>query len=83
MAVSYNKLYKVLEEKNITMVELRKAADIAPNTMTRIRKNEEVSLDVLGRRCGVLHSDFGDIMEYVEDTSEVLEVTKSKKQISD
>ena len=31
------------------MVELRKAADIAPNTMTRIRKNEEVSLDVLGR----------------------------------
>ena len=47
MAVSYNKLYRVLEEKNITMVELRKAADIAPNTMTRIRKNEEVSLDVL------------------------------------
>lgn len=48
MAVSYNRLYKVLEEKNVTMVELRKAADIAPNTMTRIRKNEEVSLDVLG-----------------------------------
>ena len=44
MAVSYNRLYKVLEEKNVTMVELRKAADIAPNTMTRIRKNEEVSL---------------------------------------
>lgn len=49
MAVSYNRLYKVLEDKNVTMVELRKAADIAPNTMTRIRKNEEVSLDVLGR----------------------------------
>ena len=45
MAVSYNRLYKVLEDKNVTMVELRKAADIAPNTMTRIRKNEEVSLD--------------------------------------
>ena len=44
MAVSYNRLYKVLEDKNVTMVELRKAADIAPNTMTRIRKNEEVSL---------------------------------------
>lgn len=27
MAVSYNRLYKVLEEKNVTMVELRKAAD--------------------------------------------------------
>lgn len=44
MAVSYNRLYKVLEDKNVTMVELRKVADIAPNTMTRIRKNEEVSL---------------------------------------
>ena len=44
MAVSYNRLYKVLEDKKVTMVELRKAADIAPNTMTRIRKNEEVSL---------------------------------------
>ena len=44
MAVSYNRLYKVLEDKNVTMVELRKAADIALNTMTRIRKNEEVSL---------------------------------------
>ena len=44
MAVSYNRLYKVLEDKNVTMVELRKAADIAPNTMTSIRKNEEVSL---------------------------------------
>ena len=67
MAVSYNKLYRVLEEKNITMVELRKAADIAPNTMTRIRKNEEVSLDVLGRICHILNSDFGDIVEYVDD----------------
>ncbi|MBQ3512235.1 MAG: helix-turn-helix transcriptional regulator [Lachnospiraceae bacterium] len=67
MAVSYNKLYSVLEEKDVTMVELRKAADIAPNTMTRIRKNEEVSLDVLGRICKILHADFGDIMEYVEE----------------
>ncbi len=68
MAVSYNKLYKVLEEKSMTMVELRKTADIAPNTMTRIRKNEEVSLDVLGRICHILQSDFGDIIEYVEET---------------
>ena len=70
MAVSYNKLYKVLEEKNITMFEIRKTADIEPNIMTRIRKNEEVSLDVLGRICGMLYFDFGDIMEYVEDIKE-------------
>ena len=66
MAVSYNKLYKVLEEKNLTMVELRKAVDIASNTMTRIQNNEDVSLDVLRRICAIVHVDFGDIMEYVE-----------------
>ena len=71
MAVSYNKLWKLLIDKKVSTPDLRKAAAIAPNTMTRIRKNEEVSLDVLGRICGVLHSDFGDIMEYVEETKEV------------
>ena len=66
MAVSYKRLWIELAKKEMSKAELRKKAKIAPNTMTRIRKNEEVSLDVLGRICGVLHSDFGDIMEYVE-----------------
>lgn len=67
MAVSYERLNKVLMEKNMTIVELRKKADIAPNTMTKIRKNEEVSLNVLGRMCQVLGSDFGDIVEYIPE----------------
>jgi DNA-binding Xre family transcriptional regulator len=62
------------------MVELRKAADIAPNTMTRIRKNEEVSLDVLGRICRILHSDFGDIMAYVEEKGDWDICHQRKKQ---
>ena len=58
MAVTYERLNEVLKNKNMTMSELRKKADIAPNTMTRIRKNEEVSLDVLGRMCGILGVNF-------------------------
>ncbi len=61
---------EVFEEKNVTVVELKKAADIASNTITRIRKNEEVLLDVLGRICPILNSDFGDIMEYEEEMKE-------------
>ena len=68
MSVSYQKLREVLVEKDITMAELRKAADVAPNTMTKIRRNEEVSLEVLGRICKALSVDFGDIMEYRNDT---------------
>lgn len=69
MAVSYNRLDNILQETGMTMADLRKAADIAPNTMTKIRKNEEVSMDVLGRICGVLGKDFGDIVEYIPEKS--------------
>lgn len=69
MAVSYSKLDNILKETGMTMADLRKAAEIAPNTMTKIRKNEEVSMDVLGRICGVLGKDFGDIVEYIPEKS--------------
>lgn len=67
MAVTYERLNEVLKNKNMKMSELRKKADIAPNTMTRIRKNEEVSLDVLGRMCGILGVNFGDIVDYIPE----------------
>ena len=38
MAISYNKLWKLLIDKKMTAVDLRKQADIAPNTLTRMKK---------------------------------------------
>ena len=51
MAISYNKLWKLLIDKKMTQAELRKAADIAPNTMTKLRRDEPVNLATLGRAC--------------------------------
>lgn len=51
MSISYNKLWKLLIDKKMSASELRKNAEIAPNTMTRMRKNQDVSLVVLGRIC--------------------------------
>lgn len=67
MAISYNKLWKLLIDKNMSASELRKGAGIAPNTMTRMRKNQDVSLAVLKRICNYIECDFGDLIEYVED----------------
>lgn len=64
MSISYNRLWKLLIDKRMTQSELRKEAGIAPNTMTKMRRDEAVNLAILGRICGVLHCDFGDIMEY-------------------
>ena len=38
MAVSYNGLWKLLIDKNMSVVELRRRTGIAPNTVTRMRK---------------------------------------------
>lgn len=49
MAISYNKLWKLLIDKKMTQAELRKAADIATNTMTKLRRDEQVNLSILGK----------------------------------
>lgn len=67
MAISYNKLWKLLIDKKMTAADLRKQAEIAPNTLTRMKKDQEVTMQVLERICDVLGADFGDIVEYYPD----------------
>lgn len=67
MAISYNKLWKLLIDKKMSKADLRKAAGIAPNTMTRLRRDEEVTLSVLNKICSTLEVDIGDIIEFVSD----------------
>ena len=70
MAISYNKLWKLLVDKKMSKADLRKAAGIAPNTMTRLRRDEEVTLSVLNRICIVLDVNIGDVMEFVSEVPE-------------
>lgn len=67
MAISYNKLWKKLIDKKMSAADLRKMADIAPNTMTRMKKDQEVTIQVLERICKILDTDFGEIIEYIPD----------------
>ena len=67
MAISYNKLWKLLVDKKMSKADLRKAAGIAPNTMTRLWRDEEVTLSVLNRICVVLDVNIGDVMEFTND----------------
>ena len=73
MAISYNKLWKLLVDKKMSKADLRKAAGIAPNTMTRLRRDEEVTLTVLNKICKTLDADIGDIMEFVPPKKEEAE----------
>ena len=70
MAISYNKLWKLLIDRKMSKADLRKAAGIAPNTMTRLRRDEEVTLTVLNKICKPLEVDIGDIMEFLPATED-------------
>lgn len=67
MAVSYNKLWKLLVDKKMSKADLRRAADLAPNTMTKLRRDEPVAMIVLEKICGAIDVDFGDIIQYIPE----------------
>lgn len=69
MAISYNKLWKLLIDKKMSKADLRRAAGVAPNTMTKLRRDEEVSLAVLNKICAALGVNIGDIMDFVPEES--------------
>ena len=80
MALSYNRMWKLLVDKKMSKADLRKAADIATNTMTKLRRDETVNLAILCRICETLDCDFGDIMEYVKESKNSSNTQTSSKE---
>ena len=76
MAVQYNKLWKLLVDKKMSKADLRRAADISPNTMTKLRRNEMVAMPIFDRICETLGVDYGDIMEYVNNPKHEVELER-------
>ena len=67
MAISYNRLWKLLVDKKMSKSDLRKAVEMSPQTLTKMRRDEPITLSTLERICRVLNTDFGDIVEYIPD----------------
>lgn len=67
MGVSYNKLWKLLIDKNMKKSDLRASANISTGTLAKLGKNESVTTDVLVRVCHALNCDIGDIMEVLPE----------------
>ena len=71
MAVRYNNLWKLLVDRKMSKADLRRAADISSNTLTKLSKDEYVALPILDRICETLKVDYGDIIEHVEEDAQV------------
>ena len=67
MAISYNKLWKLLIDKGMTKTQMRLQADISTTTLAKLGKNETVSMDVLLKICKLLDCNVGDIMDVINE----------------
>ena len=65
MAISYNRLWKLLIDKGMYKKDLRVAAKLSTNVIAKMGKGQAVSLDVLGRICVVLECNIGDIVDVI------------------
>lgn len=70
MAISYNKLWKILIDKNMNKTQLCKEAKISTNAMAKLGRNEDVRVEVLAKICAVLDCGMDDIMEIISIKSD-------------
>jgi DNA (cytosine-5)-methyltransferase 1 len=71
MAISYNKLWKLLIDKNIKRTELGKIARLSSNVIAKLGKNDPVSMETLGKICTALDCEVNDIFEMSGEQSTV------------
>mgnify|MGYP000849809870 CR=1 FL=1 len=67
MAISYNKLWKLLIDQNMTKTELRKRSGVTTNVIAKLGKNESVQVETLYKICEVLNCGVDDIAEVVAE----------------
>jgi len=63
MAISYNKLWKLLIDKKMNKQDLRTAAGVSTSVIAKLGKSENVTTDILLKICKALDCDISDIME--------------------
>ena len=70
MRISYNKLWKLLIDNGMKKMDLLEAVEMSPNTLAKLGKNEDVSMEVIKRICAYFKCDVGDIMELIPENTD-------------
>lgn len=67
MVYSYNKLWKLLIDKNMMKKDLMEKTKITSSTIAKMGRGRAVSLDILGRICEVMECNIGDLIDFVKE----------------
>ena len=74
MRISYNKLWKLLIDKNMKKKDLQRLSGVSSATITKLGRNENVNTEILQKICTALECDICDILEFVPEKIEKGEV---------
>lgn len=69
MAICYDRLFHMMIDRKITNAQLKNMAGVSANIITRLKRNEYVSLESIEKICRILNCSVDDILEfeYVND----------------
>jgi putative transcriptional regulator len=67
MRISYNKLWKILIDKNMNKQDLKELSGVSAASIAKLGKGENITTDVLLKICKALNCDITDIMEIIDD----------------
>ena len=67
LTVCYNKLWKLLTDKNMKKKDLRLATGMSTTALAKLGRNEHINTEILTRICEVLDCDLSDIIELVKE----------------
>ena len=72
MRMSYNRLWKLLIDKNMKKSDLRKIAGVSSSSLAKLSKGENVTVEILGKICKALDCGVDDIMEFVPEEKQAI-----------
>lgn len=67
MPISYNKLWKLLIDKQLKRKDLKVLCDLSSNVIAKLGKNEAVSMESLEKICNKLECNIGDVVEFIQE----------------
>lgn len=70
MPVRYDKLFHLMIDKKITNVQLKEMAGISANIITRIKRDEYISIESVEKICVALNCGVDDILEFTDSMQE-------------
>lgn len=66
MAINYDKLFHMMIDRKITNIQLKNMAGVSANIITRLKRDEYISIESIEKICKALQCGVDDILEFVD-----------------